>query len=120
MRGRMTFQIAAALGAKRYCATIGKAKDRYKKRRSRDRYNDFALLPQDTSEAITVFASDKYIPLLNALASSIRAEKTVFYNTGAVPVAPGCELVKFHGSRSTNWQYDCANAFLDGALSREA
>jgi len=30
----------------------------------------------------------------------------------------GWLLKKFEGAkRDTNWQYDCANAFLDGALS---
>jgi hypothetical protein len=32
---------------------------------------------------------------------------------------PGYELRRFETRTRTNWQYECANAFLDGALQAQ-
>lgn len=90
---------------------------KYKRRRHSDRFDDFAMLPASTGEPIVFFGSKAYVPSFCFLTKESRSEKTVFYNTGHPPEAPGCLLKKFENAkRDTNWQYDCANAFLDGAL----
>jgi len=75
------------------------------------------MLPAATDESIIFFGSKAYVPSFCFLTKESLCEKTVFYNTGEAPEAPGCFLKKFEDAkRDTNWQYDCANAFLDGAL----
>lgn len=94
-----------------------KKEQKYKRRRESDHYDDFAMLPAATSESIVFFGSKAYVPSFCFLTKESRCEKTGFYNAGQAPEAPGCFLKKFEDAkRNTNWQYDCANAFLDGAL----
>jgi hypothetical protein len=81
-----------------------------------DLYRDFWMLPDGIDDTVVLFVSDKYVPLFSALASGFKGNKVVFYSTGVPPQAAGCTLQKFSGSRSTNWPYDCANAFLDGTI----
>jgi hypothetical protein len=101
-----------------YDITFGYTKkaERYKQRRKKDRYDDFRMLPYQTREHIVFFGGKAYLPLFIELTSSVRSKKTVFYNSDDVPSAPGCVLRRFSAKRDTNWQYDCANAFLDGEI----
>jgi hypothetical protein len=71
------------------------------------------MLPDQTREHIVFFGGKAYLPLFIELTSSIRSKKTVFYNSGKVPQAPGCALRRFPTNKNTNWQYDCANAFIE-------
>ena len=76
------------------------------------------MIPGDTSDRIVLFGSKNYVPLFCELTGEIRAEKIVFFTAHDASGAPGCNLRFFaDAKRSTNWQYDCANAFLDGAIS---
>ena len=93
-----------------------KPKDRYKRRKKSDRYRDFRMLAENTREPFAFFGGKDYRPLFAALTSSIRAPKTVFYNSAKVPLMPGCMLKRFRTRTRTNWQYECANAFVDGTL----
>ena len=45
--------------------------------------------------------------------------KTVFYNSAHVPQMPGYVLRRFETRTRTNWHYECANAFLDGAITTD-
>lgn|SRR6516225_634497 len=63
------------------------------------------------------FSATSYVPLFAALTSAVSGERTVFYNSVTPPSAPGCKLVKFATRRRTNWQYQCAAAFLRGDLA---
>jgi len=45
-----------------------------------------------------------------------RAKRIVFYNSIHAPQASGCSLVKYGTDRTTNWHYECADAFLEGAI----
>jgi hypothetical protein len=94
-----------------------KKEQKYKRRRESDHYEDFAMLPTAIGEPIVFFGSKGYVGSFCSLTRGSRREKTVFYNAGRAPDAPGCVLKKFEDAkRDTNWQYDCANAFLDGAF----
>ncbi len=93
-----------------------KPKERYKRRKKSDRYRDFKMLAESTREPIVFFGGKDYLPLFAALTSSIRARKTVFYNSAKVPRTPGCVLKRFKTRTRTNWQYECANAFVDGTV----
>ncbi len=90
---------------------------RFMRRRKSDRYDDFSMLPADTEEHVLFFGSKDYLPLFCLLTKEIKAPRTVFYNAAVAPEAPGCTLQKFSGAkRDTNWQFDCASAFLDGTV----
>jgi|GEM_PF-5633726 hypothetical protein len=93
-----------------------KPPDRYKRRKKSDCYRDFRMLPDDVDDTVVVFASDRYMLLFFDLASRFTGRRVVFYSTANPPQVTGCSLEKFRGTRSTNWQCDCANAFLDGSI----
>jgi hypothetical protein len=92
--------------------------DRYKQRMKTDRYDDFCMLPRGIGDTIVFFGSQRYVPKFCALTESLGCrERVVFHKTAIPPDAPGCVLKMFEGAtRDINWQYDCANALLDGAV----
>ena len=94
--------------------------DGYKRRKKGDRYADFSMLPQDTTEPILFFGGNDYLPHFLALTSGLSAPRTIFYASAAKPDVPGCTPVRFETTRRTNWHYSCADAFLDGALTYAA
>ena len=87
------------------------------RRRKRDTFRDLSLLPANTTEQVVCFASKEYVPLFAALTATVRGERIVFYNSVSPPSAPGCKLVRFETRARTNWQYECAAAFLRRKLS---
>lgn len=94
--------------------------DSYKRRRKADRYQDLRMLPDETRDDVVFFGGKDYLLLFCDLTAAIRGRKTVFYNSGKIPSARGCVLRLFETTRRTNWQYECANAFLDGAIGIDA
>ena len=68
------------------------------------------MLPQQTRDEIVFFGGKDYLPLVCELTGAIKTRKTVFYNSGRVPSAPGCTLRRFDTRTRTNWHYECANA----------
>ena len=100
-----------------YDITFSQSADAYKRRRKSDRYRDFRMMPEETREPIVFFGGKDYLPLFAALTSCISARKTVFYNSAQVPSMPGCVLKRFETRTRTNWHYECATAFLDGAIT---
>jgi hypothetical protein len=101
-----------------YDITFSPSADAYKRRRKTDRYQDFRMLPDRTDEDIVFFGGKDYLPLFCSLTGAIRSKRTVFYNSANVPQAPGCALKRFETRTRTNWHYECANAFLDGAFAQ--
>jgi hypothetical protein len=82
------------------------------RRRKAESYCDFCMLPDDAEGPVVFFGSKEYVPLFAALTRSVKGEKRVFYNSSQRPVAPGCVLERFETRKRTNWQYECAAAFL--------
>jgi hypothetical protein len=74
------------------------------------------MIPAETSDPIVCFASKEYVPLFAELTRAVHTEKAVFYNAAVPPPAPGCRLIRFETTTRTNWQYECATAFLDGNI----
>jgi hypothetical protein len=109
--------IAADFLTPYYDITFSQSAEGYKRRRKSDRYDDFRMLPHDTDEDIVFFGGKDYLPLFCSLTSAIRTTKTVFYNSAQRPQVTGCALKRFDTTTRTNWHYECANAFLDGAVS---
>ena len=90
--------------------------DSYKRRMKSERYQDFCMLTEEIDEAIVFFGGKEYIPLFCSLTASIRAKKTIFYNSAREPHGPGCAIQRFNTTKRTNWHYECANAFLQGTI----
>jgi hypothetical protein len=97
-----------------YDITFTARADRYKRRR--ERFADFRMLPDDTQDDVVFFGGMDYVPLFCALTESIHGRRTVFYKAAKPPQALGCRHVNYKTTKRTNWQYECANAFLDGKL----
>jgi hypothetical protein len=89
----------------------------FKRRRKGDLYRDWCMLSEDNEDDILFFGGKDYLPQLISLTSHLRCRKTVFYNSGSPPAAPGCSFKRFVTRTRTNWHYECANRFLEDSLS---
>ena len=93
-----------------------RSEEDWKRRKKRDAYSDFSMLPTDTNEQVLFLGGKDYLPLFSRLTAPMRSERTVFYNSATLPDAPGCRLVRFTTKTRTNWHYECASALLRGDL----
>jgi hypothetical protein len=101
-----------------YDITFSPQAKKFARRRKRDAFCDLSLLPATTTKQVVCFASKEYVPLFAALTHTVSGERIVFYNSMTPPAAPGCKLVRFETRTKTNWQYECAAAFLSLGLLR--
>lgn len=97
-----------------YDITFSASGENFVRRRKGDCYSDFCMLPEDADRPVVFFGSKEYVPLFASLTRAVRAEKLVFYNSRQPPVAEGCVLKRFDTRTRTNWQYECADAFISG------
>ena len=74
------------------------------------------MLPKHTREPFVFFGGKDYLPLFATLTFSIGTMKIAFYNSAQVPQMPGYVRWRFETRTRTNWQYECANAFINGEL----
>jgi hypothetical protein len=81
-----------------------------------DHFNDLRMLPENTDQLVVFFVSKEYIRLACDLAKGVKGPRYLFYNSKAVPDAPGCILKNYATRTRTNWQYECAKAFMDGKI----
>ena len=100
-----------------YDITFSPSADKYKRRRRKDIYDDFHMLPADTTEPIVFFGGKDYVPLFCSVTESAKDQRFLFYNSVTEPDAPGCTLKRFNTTTRTNWHYECANAFIDGKIT---
>jgi hypothetical protein len=107
--------IKAAFLTPSYDITFSTSAEDFVRRRKGESYHDFCMLPSDTEGPVVFFGSKEYVPLFAALTRSVKGQKTVFYNSRQPPAALGCVLQRFETRRRTNWQYECAAAFLGEA-----
>jgi hypothetical protein len=111
--------IAADFLTPYYDITFTRMAEAHKRRRATDLYDDFHMLPDDTTDDVLFFGGHDYLPLFSSLTESVRGRRTVFYNSELGPRLPGCTLRRFETNRRTNWHYECANAFLAGAITTD-
>lgn len=88
----------------------------YKRRRQRDAYEDWRMLPDDTDDPVVFFGGKDYIRMFCELTERVKGPRYVFFNSRNAPDAPGCHLRKFDTRTKTNWHYECARAFMDGKV----
>lgn len=89
----------------------------YKRRRARDCYADFRLLPAATEGPILFFGGIRYLPFFASLTSRCAAERIIFHSAATAPVLPGCKSVQYRTTTRTNWHYECARSFIGDGLS---
>lgn len=108
--------IGASFLTPAYDITFSAAAEPYKRRKKGSRYRDLQMVPTDSTDEIVYLGGKDYLPLFCSLSSRLRGARTVFYNSGTAPVAPGCSLKLFKTTTRTNWHYECANALLRSDL----
>jgi hypothetical protein len=99
-----------------YDITFSQSAEPYKRRRRTDHYEDFRMLADEPDEDIVFFGGKGYLALFGELTDAIRSRKTVFYRSKDAPHMTGCTLRRFKTTTCTNWHYQCAKDFLDGAV----
>lgn len=99
-----------------YDITFSNQANRLTRRRDRDSFEDFRMLPEDAAEPILFYAGKAYVDLAVALTKRVKGEKLLFYNSAVAPRAPGFSLRRYETTTRTNWHYECAKAFVAGAI----
>lgn len=99
----------------RYDITFSASAEPYVRRRKNQTYDDFSMVPAGETGPIVFFGGRDYVPLFVKLTASVE-RRIVFYNSAVPPAAPGCSLQRFPTSTRTNWHYECAQAFIAGAI----
>ena len=96
-----------------YDITFSPQADAYKRRRKRDRYEDFSMLSKDdTCETVAFLGGKDYVPLFCLLTENLGSERIVFYNSKVPPDARGCVLRRFATKARSNWHYECAKELV--------
>ncbi|WP_038382724.1 hypothetical protein [Bradyrhizobium elkanii] len=99
-----------------YDITFTAQAEPYKKRRKGDHFNDLSMLTQDEREPILFFGGKDYLPVFARLTGNVRSKRIVFFNSALAPQIDGGRAIRFRTTTRTNWHYECADAFLSGAL----
>lgn len=99
-----------------YDITLSGLTDPWKRRRIKDVYRDFAMMPADTDEHVVFLGGKDYLPLFLSLTDRVRGPRTVVYRSVHEPYAPGCTLHRFETQTMTNWHYVAAEALIRGDL----
>lgn len=102
-----------------YDVTFSLSAEKYKRRRKKDQYDDFNMLPKETGDDIVFFGGKDYVSLFCALTEGTKGIRHLWYNSKNPPKAPGCVLRRFHTRTRINWHYECARAFVEGKIQIE-
>jgi hypothetical protein len=86
-----------------------------KRRRKTDSYQDFNQLKSNNDD-VTIFAGLSYLPLIGELMGDYPGQKTVYYKSENFSRQPGFLYRFFKTTRSTNWHYEAATAFVEEML----
>ena len=108
--------VAADFLLPNYDITFSNQAASYKRRRKRDRYADFAMLPTDRAGPIVFLGGTDYVALFCSLTRDVEARRIVFHYSGTPPRAMDCELRRFEAASPRNWHYECATALIRGQM----
>lgn len=87
------------------------------RRREKDCFKDFSMLPAETEEPVLFFGGKSYLPMFLDLTAKITSPRVVYYQSAREPDVPGCIPVHFQTRLRTNWHYECAEHLLAGTLT---
>ncbi|URK16579.1 hypothetical protein M9H61_13600 [Thalassospira sp. GO-4] len=88
----------------------------YKFRSNETNWSDLCQLPT-SNEPVVFFGGKDYMPMFLTLTHSYQGKRIAFYNSKVPPRVPNCILQRYHTATRTNWQYECAMAFIGGGLT---
>lgn len=108
--------IAASFLTPAYNITLKAGTPPLVRRTKADPFDDFMMIEPDNAEPMVFFGGKDYVPLFSRLTRSLPCARTVFYNSAVTPEARGCRLLRYPTSTRTNWQYECAAAFIGGTI----
>ncbi|QKE41994.1 MAG: hypothetical protein HO274_12305 [Ferrovum myxofaciens] len=103
-----------------YNITFNTRADKVHHRHKKDHYEDLHLLPPDSDARVIFLGGKDYVPLFLKLTSEAHGHRIVFYykspkkSSDNPPDAPGCKTQHYITMKSTNWQYECAHALIEG------
>ena len=100
-----------------YDITFSSSAEKYQHRYKRDLYDDFRMLPDDTSKLVVYLGGKDYVGLFCQLTARVQGPRHVFYNANVAPKAPGCQTRKFHTTIRTNWHYKAALEYVEGRIN---
>jgi hypothetical protein len=96
-----------------YDITFSASAEEQYRRRSKDDYDDFCMLPDD-QEPVVFFGGKDYLSLFSSLTKGIGGSRIVYYNSASPPSLKGCTLRRYRTATRTNWHYECVKAFIKG------
>ena len=99
-----------------YDITFSKSAEKYKRRRPKDVFADFRMLPETAKGPVVFFVSKEYVGLACQLTEEVEGPRHLFYNSAQAPNAPGVRLIRYETRTRTNWHYECAKAFAAGRI----
>lgn len=99
-----------------YDITFSGSADALKRRRKKDLYNDFCMLPSESDEPLIFFGGKDYVNLFCSLTEQRSGPRHIFYNSQTPPDAPNCILHKYETTMRTNWHYQCAKEFANNEM----
>ncbi len=103
-----------------YDITFSSQAKPWKRRRTPDRFDDFAQLFEAdvrAGETIYFFGGREYLHLYYQLTRALPARKVVYYASKAIVNEPGYQYIRY-GPSGTNWHYRCASDFLHGRIEK--
>ena len=103
-----------------YDITFSSAGEKFSHRKRQDTYDDFSMLPDDCDDDLVFFGGKDYQRHFHRISKNYRGNRFVFYNSAGKPDMPDCRAVKYKTETRTNWHYECAAAFINGAISLPA
>jgi hypothetical protein len=88
----------------------------WKRRRPKDLYEDFSLMPDDGG-TILFLGGTEYQALFIRVSSPLRAAKVVYFRSATPPELPdGFTPKRYETAALTNWHYLCARDLAAGKL----
>ncbi|MDE3016249.1 MAG: hypothetical protein KGI29_04925 [Pseudomonadota bacterium] len=96
-----------------YDITFSGKSQPFNRRRRKDKYLDFCMLPDD-GEDVVFLGGKSYLPLFYKLTTRHKGRKSILYNSMYNPALPlGFESILYKTSTRQNWHYECAKALID-------
>ena len=99
-----------------YDITFAASAKSCKRRRKRDRFEDFAMLPTTARSPILFLGGKDYVPSFCDLTRNVENRRIVFHYSREAPRAMNCELRRFTDGPPRTWFYHCARALIRGEI----